>query len=79
MIPHVIVNPASASGETAAVWPRLASELRNQLGAFQVSFTEKPGDAVFIAAEAAAKGAELIIACGGDGTVSEVANGILNS
>jgi len=79
MIPHVIVNPASASGETATVWPRLASELRNQLGAFQVSFTERPGDAVFIAAEAAARGTELIIACGGDGTVSEVANGILNS
>jgi YegS/Rv2252/BmrU family lipid kinase len=32
-----------------------------------------------LASEAARKGAKLIIACGGDGTVSEVANGILSS
>lgn len=42
-------------------------------------FTERPGQATELAAEAARKGARLIIACGGDGTVSEVANGILLS
>jgi YegS/Rv2252/BmrU family lipid kinase len=42
-------------------------------------FTSHRGDAAALASEAARKGAKLIIACGGDGTVSEVANGILSS
>lgn len=42
-------------------------------------FTKHRGDGAALAAEAARKGEKLIIACGGDGTVSEVANGILTS
>jgi len=75
----VIVNPASASGSTGEAWPQLASDLRSQFGAFRVLFTKDRGDASALAAEAAQKGAKLIIACGGDGTISEVANGILSS
>jgi YegS/Rv2252/BmrU family lipid kinase len=75
----VIVNPASASGSTGDAWPRIASDLRSQFGSFQVRFTKRRGDAGVLAGEAARKGAKLIIACGGDGTVSEVANGILSS
>jgi hypothetical protein len=40
---------------------------------------EHRGDAAALAREAARKGEKFIIACGGDGTVSEVANGILTS
>ncbi len=75
----VIVNPASASGSTGDAWPQVASDLRSQFGSFEVRFTKRRGDAGALAAEAARKGAKLIIACGGDGTVSEVANGILSS
>ena len=78
-LPLVIVNPASGAGSMARAWPGFASELRSHFGPFRVSFTEKVGDGVTIAAEAAEKGVGLIIACGGDGTVSEVANGILSS
>jgi YegS/Rv2252/BmrU family lipid kinase len=78
-LPLVIVNPTSASGSTASSWPRLASELSSQFGGFKNVFTTKPGDATALASEAAKKGTSLIIACGGDGTISEVANGILNS
>ena len=78
-LPLVIVNPTSASGSTASSWPRLASELSSQFGGFKNVFTTKPGDATVLASEAAKKGTSLIIACGGDGTISEVANGILNS
>lgn len=74
-----IVNPASANGSTGEAWPRLASDLRSQFGSFQVLFTKHRGEAAVLAGEAARKGAKLIIACGGDGTVSEVANGILSS
>jgi YegS/Rv2252/BmrU family lipid kinase len=75
----VIVNPASAGGSTGEAWPQLASDLRSQFGSFRVLFTKHRGDAAALAGEAARKGAKLIIACGGDGTVSEVANGILSS
>ena len=75
----VIVNPSSASGSTGEAWPQIASDLRSHFGSFRAVFTRHRGDAATMASEAARKGAKLIIACGGDGTVSEVANGILSS
>ena len=75
----VIVNPSSASGGTGEAWPQIASDLRSQFGPFKVVFTKHRGDAAALANEAARKGVKFIIACGGDGTVSEVANGILSS
>jgi diacylglycerol kinase (ATP) len=78
-LPLVIVNPTSAGGATGSSWPKLASDLSSQFGPFKNVFTTKRGDAMNLAAQACRKGTTLIIACGGDGTISEVANGILNS
>jgi YegS/Rv2252/BmrU family lipid kinase len=78
-LPLVIINPVSAGGATADAWPKIASELRTHFGPFEPAFTTKPAEGIEIAAEAARKGTKLIIACGGDGTISEVANGILAS
>src|SRR5919199_566442 len=78
-LPLVIVNPSSASGSTGEAWPRLASDLRSEFGSFQTAFTKDRGDASSLAGDAARKGTSFIIACGGDGTISEVANGILSS
>ncbi|MBA2704873.1 MAG: diacylglycerol kinase family lipid kinase [Blastocatellia bacterium] len=78
-VPLVIINPESAGGATRKAWPKIASELRTHFGAFHPVFTSKRAEAIEIAAEAARKGTKLIIACGGDGTISEVANGILAS
>ncbi len=41
--------------------------------------TSRPGEATGIARAAAASGADLVIAAGGDGTVNEVLNGIVGS
>ena len=78
-LPLVIINPASAGGATAEAWPGTASDLSSHFGPFTPAFTERPGQATEIATAAALKGTKLIIACGGDGTISEVANGILLS
>jgi diacylglycerol kinase (ATP) len=78
-LPLVIVNPASADGATREDWPKIASDLRTHFGPFTVNFTEAIGDGRRLAGEAARQGTKLIIACGGDGTVSEVANGIIES
>ena len=75
----VIVNPSSAGGSTGEVWPQIASDLRSHFSSFRAVFTKHRGDAAALANDAARKGEKLIIACGGDGTISEVANGILNS
>ena len=44
-----------------------------------VARTERPGHAVALAAQAARDGARCVIAVGGDGTVHEVANGLLSA
>ncbi len=79
MLPLIIVNPKSAGGSTRENWAAIASDLRAHFGPYSVAFTKAPGDGRRLASQAAESGRELIIACGGDGTINEVANGILES
>ncbi len=79
MLPLVIVNPTSAGGATGDAWPGIASDLATHFGAFSVAFTKARGDATRSALAAARDGSRLIVACGGDGTISDVANGILEA
>jgi diacylglycerol kinase (ATP) len=79
MLPLIIVNPKSASGSTRDKWSATASDIRTHFGPFNVAFTKSRGDGTEIARRAAESGRVLIIACGGDGTINEVANGILAS
>jgi YegS/Rv2252/BmrU family lipid kinase len=79
LLPFVIVNPASAGGSTLDSWPGIASDLRTHFGPFNCAFTKSLGDGRLLALRAAQEGRRLIIACGGDGTISEVANGIMES
>lgn len=78
-LPLVIINPESAGGATRGAWPRIASELATHFGSFTPKFTRHPGEGIELAASAARRGTKLIVACGGDGTISEVANGILSA
>jgi YegS/Rv2252/BmrU family lipid kinase len=78
-LPLVIVNPSSAGGATGRAWPRLAATLREHCGAFEVAFTARAGDGRVIAEREARAGRRLLVACGGDGTASEVASGIIAS
>jgi YegS/Rv2252/BmrU family lipid kinase len=41
--------------------------------------TQRKGDAVSVAREASASGCDVVVACGGDGTVNEAANGLAGS
>ena len=78
-IPLIIVNPKSASGATENRWARIAADWAQFYGAFNVDFTQYRGHAVELAKQAAKDGREFIVACGGDGTINEVANGIMES
>jgi diacylglycerol kinase (ATP) len=78
-LPLVIVNPGSAGGSTLRRWGKIASDLRTHFGPFSVEFTQAPGHAIEIAEAAANAGCQFIIACGGDGTINEVTNGLIRS
>jgi len=71
----VIYNPVAGP----KVVSRIAA-VRDLLSArgvdFRVRETAAPGDAVLMAREAAYRGADAVIAVGGDGTFNEVANGL---
>ena len=75
----VIVNPVAGASTTYRKWPRI-SELLHHIGfPFEFQYTEGVGHAIELAREAASGGCQLLVAVGGDGTVNEVANGILLS
>lgn len=75
----VIVNPQSAGGRTAKRWPTVEALLRERLGPLDVEATRAARDAERIAREAARAGVERILIAGGDGTLSEVATGLLRN
>lgn len=73
-----IVNPAAGRGRVRREWPRLSKRLRDAGLEFDCAETREPGEAVALA-ERAAKEFDVVIAVGGDGTVHEVANGLLRA
>src|SRR5882672_949171 len=75
----VIVNQQSGGGRIGARLGRLRALLERRLGSVELQCTERPGHAIDIAREAAIGGRALIVAVGGDGTLHEVANGILDA
>ncbi|MBI3394592.1 MAG: YegS/Rv2252/BmrU family lipid kinase [Spirochaetia bacterium] len=76
---HVIINPNSSGGATGRQWSELSVLLQKRLGEFTHRFTEAPGAAIRLASEAATSGADLIVVVGGDGTISETVNGVMNA
>jgi YegS/Rv2252/BmrU family lipid kinase len=77
--PLVIVNPRSGRGLNESKWARVRGALIDGLGELDSAFTGSVRDAAAIARREAEAGRRLIVALGGDGTISEVANGILEA
>jgi YegS/Rv2252/BmrU family lipid kinase len=71
----MIVNPASANGATAGRWPEIARRAAAHGLDVETRLTEAPGHAADLTRQALRDGAELIVAVGGDGTISETVNG----
>jgi len=77
--PLVIVNPRSGGGLSERRWAQLCGRIADGLGEFDSAFTTAPRDATEIAARETAAGRRLLVALGGDGTISEIADGILRA
>jgi diacylglycerol kinase (ATP) len=74
---HIVVNPAS--GKDQPILNTLNRVLRKYDVQWDVSITQKDGDGQRFAQAAVANGANVVAVYGGDGTVMDVANGLLES
>ncbi|MBC8199980.1 MAG: diacylglycerol kinase family lipid kinase [Desulfobacteraceae bacterium] len=72
-----IVNPNAGNGSTGTKWPFIKTLAENRLGSFMTHITAGPGDATVFAKDAVSKGIFLIVCVGGDGTLNEVVNGLM--
>jgi diacylglycerol kinase (ATP) len=75
----VIVNPVAGNGRMQREWPRIEKALTSRFGPLNVKKTSGPGEACNLAWQFAMDGAELVVAVGGDGTVSETVDGLLQA
>jgi diacylglycerol kinase (ATP) len=75
--PLLIVNPACGARSAARTLPRVLTRVEQVLGDVVIRYTVRRGHARELACDGAREGYPLIVAVGGDGTFSEVANGVL--
>ncbi len=75
----VIVNPAAGANSTRHKWPGIQSLLKRSGLSFDYQFTESKGHGIELAKAAAKDGYSYLVSVGGDGTVHEITNGILQT
>jgi YegS/Rv2252/BmrU family lipid kinase len=75
----VIVNPHSGGGATRRRWRALEPRVREALGGVEIEHTRQARDAERLAREAVRAGIERLVIAGGDGTLGEVATGLLRA
>jgi YegS/Rv2252/BmrU family lipid kinase len=73
-----ILNPAAGHGRAARVWEGLRGEMLRALPGAVCLVTRAPGHATELAARAGADGASRLVAVGGDGTFSEMLEGVMS-
>jgi diacylglycerol kinase (ATP) len=78
---RVIVNPMANKGTCGKRWPQILTELEKHLGpvsSADVVMTRAPNHATALAQEAVSTGCQRLISVGGDGTFSEMINGLIS-
>ncbi len=73
-----IINPIAGTRSKKDI-PSLIEGILGKEFPFEIKYTERAGHATEIAQQAVENGVDKVIAVGGDGTVNEVATGLLNS
>ncbi len=72
----IVFNPAAGRRRAQRLWRVLDVLLANGVH-LELAETSYPGHATLLARQAACRGAALVVAAGGDGTIAEVANGLI--
>ncbi|MDB5274159.1 MAG: yegS [Chitinophagaceae bacterium] len=74
-----IINPKSGTGKSSTIPELIHSYFSKTGNTYKIRLTEYAGHAKVIVNEEIANGSRIIVAVGGDGTVNEVASGLLHS
>ncbi|MCX8102890.1 MAG: diacylglycerol kinase family lipid kinase [Candidatus Bipolaricaulota bacterium] len=74
----VIVNLLAGRGRCRRLWPSIERALKSSRLPFRHVFTEAPGAAIEVARRAA-EDFSVVVAVGGDGTIHEVATGLMGT
>ena len=74
----IVFNPIAGMRRASLLWRVLDVLVANGVR-IDLAETHRPGHAEALAREAARQGASMVVAAGGDGTIAEVANGLLGS
>lgn len=75
----VIFNPNAMRGRAYRRIAKVEHALESAGLPFEMIVSEQPGHAIELARRAALAGRELIVAAGGDGTINEVVNGLMQA
>ena len=75
--PLFVVNPSAGGGRAAHLIDPIRAAARSRGG--EVACTERSGHAEQLARQAASQGFDAVVGVGGDGTLNEVANGLLQA
>lgn len=79
MVARVILNPYSNRWRSQERWPEAEVALKNAGVVFDVAISQRKGQVVDLAEQAARDGCSPVIAAGGDGTISEVVQGLVRA
>jgi YegS/Rv2252/BmrU family lipid kinase len=74
----IVFNPTAGRRRAQLLWRVLDVMVANGMR-LELSETHRPGHAQDLAREAACAGATMVVAAGGDGTIAEVANGLMGT
>lgn len=76
---YAIVNRTAGGGRCAKLAPKALAELERRGLSFKIAFTDAPKHATELAKRAVTKGHRRFLSVGGDGTASEVVNGLVGA
>ena len=74
-----ILNPISGTISKAGVPELIDNTIDKDIYDYEIVFTERAGHATEIAAAEVAKGTDIVVAVGGDGTVNEVGRALVHT
>jgi len=73
----IIINPISGNKNTSK---KLVKKIKKYLtGSYKIYYTQYAGHGAELAKEAERKNTDVVVACGGDGTINEIASSLVNT
>jgi diacylglycerol kinase (ATP) len=74
-----IINPHSGVNKKSEIKNSIKRHLNHEKYDYELQFTKYAGHAISLAKDGVAKGFDIVVAVGGDGSVNEVASGLIGS